>query len=355
VSAGSEVYVELEFGGGVEISGRVTRSNQPVSGAIVIFEPKDARTQTRASAQSDNSGRYRVAGLEPGDYRVMVNEISRAGSFETSYTVRGGSAFDIDIKGVSIRGRVSDGDSGEGIIEAQLSLERVGSGGGGGFFGGYDRPSGPGGAFTLELPDEGVWRLRVSKSGYGQEIVEIDLTRGGPRDLDVKLFKNDGTIISVVDARDGRTLSPMVRVADGLGRTAFEGMLRARADGTVRMPLAAGQYRATITVAGYATQIVSITAPSSGMRIGMTPGGALVIESSASAVRRARLLTSSGEPYPLARFGGADGIIAIQPRTNQFAGIAPGSYVLQLLDDAGGVASTQPVTIAEGQTARANL
>jgi hypothetical protein len=151
----------------------------------------------------------------------------------------------------------------------------------------------------------------------------------------------------VVDARDGRALEATVVVRD-LGRHIVANSLSgADEEGTLNIPLADGSYLLSTSASGYGTATVPVTAPSQGLRVGLTPGGTLVIESPRDLRGRARLVQPDGEQYVQCWCNGI-AEIELSGRRTTVEHVTPGSYTLEVLDG-DEVAARAPVTLREGQ------
>src|SRR6202011_3531962 len=108
VDPGSSVQVDIQFKTSTVISGRVTRNGQPLPNVMVMFNPRNAQSQTQASGTADNNGAYQISGLDDGSYSVGVIDIDRSNAFSSTYDVHGSGNYDIDIKTATLRGRVID-------------------------------------------------------------------------------------------------------------------------------------------------------------------------------------------------------------------------------------------------------
>lgn len=344
VSAGSESTVDLEFRSDVVIRGRVTKDDAPAANVQVMFRPDDAKIETNSSARTDSEGNYEVSGLENGAYTVDVFNMGTFTSFHTSYTVTGSGRFDIDIRGAAVRGQVSDGDTGEAIAGARVDLTSAA---------GTSRAFGPSsmsdqsGNFTVDGVTPGDYRVRAQKDGYGQQIIDATVSDIGVDGLSLKLYKTDGLALRVVDARDNRALDAFFRLRDAQGREAFRGFGNARADGTVVIPVSAGAYPVTISTSGYAMRSVTANAPSAAVTIGMTPGGVLVVDSSAAAPVRIRITDPQGQNVSQTFW--SDDAMTVSPGRNEVARLAPGIYTIDVLGDDGQVKTSKQVTMVEGQ------
>ncbi|HSN69102.1 MAG TPA: carboxypeptidase regulatory-like domain-containing protein, partial [Thermoanaerobaculia bacterium] len=342
VTAGGETYVDLDFGSGNRVSGRVTRGGSPVGGANVIFQLKAGSSGAGGSTRTDGQGAYSIEGLEDGVYNVVVMDMTTMASHRTDYTVSGGGSFDIAMSAAALRGRVIDRETQEGISGVAVQLDS-------------DQTSGMrfppiqtdgSGGFRLEGVAAGNYRLRASRAGYGPETLDVSVTGDSEQDVELRMSRSDGVEIRVVDRRDGRALSAFISVADATGRLALEEYL---SQSNKKLSLSPGVYRAAISVSGYAPAVADIRSPGGPFTIALSPGGSLRIDSSSAERRRARIVDSSGRPIVRGRIT-APSEMTIDAAGATVTGIEPGNYTLEILDAGGGVASRHSFAIVEGQT-----
>ncbi len=347
VDPGSSVQVDLQFKSSTVIGGRVTRNGQPLANAIVAFYPRGGQTQGNASSTTDSNGSYTISGLEDGSYSVSVVDFNRSGSFNASYTVSGSSTYDIDIKSATLRGTVVDSTTGEPVADARVQIQTVG-GNAPGMLTSRVATTDSSGAFLLDNVQSGSYQATAQKDGYGHDVRNFAIGDTPPDDLQLKIAPSDGVTLRVVDARDNRLLSANVmRVIDAQGREVESGGFRfSSTPEPVRLTLAPGRYNVTLTAMGYAPQVVNVISPST-QTVALTPGGTLLLRSKGSAPQRVRLVDPNGAFYPR----GMNGIFTIDPAplTTTLNNVAAGNYTLQVLDTAGNVTNTIPVTVVQGQ------
>jgi hypothetical protein len=342
VTAGSVQQVDLAFGRGHTITGRVTREGRPVGSAIVSFQPRDRRIRTVAASTASADGYYTAEGLQEGEYDVMVSERSSMQGHSAIYTVQGSARYDIEMRSTSLRGTVVDASTGEPLPGATIALVDAG------------RPrfisatSDQRGAFTLEGLSEGSHQLRAEKKGYGQQILDVTVSTTPPQDVRFTLSPAAGIRVKVVDARDGRSISASVAAFDAAGRVA--GNASGGPDGVATLPLAPGVYRLVVGASGLAAQNVRVSVPSAEFVVGLTPGGRLLIRSNAPKRQLGRMLLPGGEPY-VRGWWEPSGQIVLEPGLTTLENVSPGTYTVVLLDDSGNAATSKQVTILEGRTA----
>jgi hypothetical protein len=342
LAPGVSVQVDLTFSEGNSVQGRVARNGTPVSGARVMFRAKDRRNSSQALGTSMDDGSYSVRGLQDGEYDLNAADMQTMQSFSVSCTVTGPSRCDVDMRGSQVRGTVMDSGTGEPISGASVSMlpsatRFVAS-----------TTTDARGSFTLDSLAPGTYQVRADKKGYGQQILDLNVTEGPAQDLSFRLSKTEGARLRVVDGRDGRDIGAMVAAIDPAGRVAYE-TFGGGADGVYNLPLTPGAYKLVIVATGLAPRNVRMVVPSAEMRVALSPGGRLVINSSSAQNESAKLLASTGEAYLRGRWD-PTGTIILQPGRTTMDNVAPGSYTLVVLDASGNAKVTKQVTMAEGRT-----
>jgi protocatechuate 3,4-dioxygenase beta subunit len=357
VEPGSTVNVDLEFKSDVVIRGRVTKDGQPMANAAIGFMPRGAQASTNASAQTDSSGNYEVSGLDDATYTVQIFDIQRTAPFTTQYTVKGPGTFDIDIRSSTLRGRVLDATTGAPLADARVEVRATG-GDMTSMLSSRAAVTSSDGTFLIDNVARGNYEAKADREGYGHAMRSI-VVGDTPEELEFKLSPTSGVSITVVDARDNRTIAANVaRVTDAQGKEIDTSPIFrfTNTPEPVKLTLAPGSYRVTLTAFGYAPQTVNIMAPSS-PTVRMSPGGTLVIRSKASTITRARLVDSAGNAYVRGPFGGANGIFTVDPSPGitTLQNIAAGSYRLQILGAGDVPTKSVAVTVIDGQQATVDV
>jgi len=353
LAAGGSQQVSIDFRGDVVIRGRVLRNGRPLSSANVSFYPRKSGAQSSASVSTDEQGLYTVSGVEEGEYNVSVVDVQRFSPYNTTYTVRGSSTFDIDYKAGSVRGRVIDASTNEAIENATVQFRS--STPGSEMRGTRTSVTDSNGVFTIDFVNPGSYIINASRDGFGNTMQDLVLGESGRDELELELSRNDGVTLTIVDARDGRTINGIAWVYDGQGRLVYDSQSAMRfgdAARELRLPLAPGSYSATVTSFNYAPVQVSIQSPSPA-KVALSPGGTIVVRSRHNERRRMRLLDSRGMPYP--RFGVAPMPRDLPPGTATLEHIAPGAYTLVLLNDDDSTATMTQVRVREGETVTVEL
>ena len=61
----------------------------------------------------------------------------------------------------------------------------------------------PDGTFRIDSVSPGNYHVRAQKSGYGQQIQDVMVSESGSSPVELRLAKQDGVSLRVVDGRDG--------------------------------------------------------------------------------------------------------------------------------------------------------
>jgi len=344
---GGTAQVDIDFKSSTVIRGRITQNGAPAAQTRVMFMPRGASSQTSAGAMTDANGRYEVSGLDDGTYTVQT--VNAAFSpYSTQYEVHGSDTFDINIKTVTVKGHVIDAADSKPLNEASVELRSGQSA-----FGGQSAITDSSGNFTIENVAAGSYQITADKSGYGHDARQITITDTTPEDVQFQLSPSDGITIRAVDTRDNTALTVNVlRVVDAQGnelpsQSGFFGSSE-----VVKLALAPGTYRVTVTARNYAPQTISMTSPSQ-QTVRFSPGGTLMLHSTASSPRRVRLVDSAGVTHGMNPL--SQGIFTLPPGTTPINNIAAGHYRLEFLDSTDRVIKTVEMDVEDGKQADYNV
>jgi hypothetical protein len=318
---GSAAPVEIVFGGGYTIRGRITRGGKLLTGGWVWFQPADRQNQAPITAEA-RSGEYEAAGLAAGSYTIVVRMMTGSSVFKEEYTVAGDARHDIEVRGSSIRGHVIDARTSAPLAEAGVFIDASGA----------RATTDSAGMFVIDVEGDGTVQLRVQRQRYQPATREVVVTGGQAPPVELQLEPAEATAVRVVDAVSGRPLEAYVTVADGR-KTVFSAGSTAD-EGLARVFVAPGTYSVSVYAQGYAQGSGSLVAPGPEVRVAMTRGGTVVIQSKSGAHVSGRLTRAGGNPIPIFDRG---------------LNVPAGSYMLEVLDKAK-VTGSYPVVVVEGQT-----
>ncbi|HEV7919385.1 MAG TPA: carboxypeptidase regulatory-like domain-containing protein [Thermoanaerobaculia bacterium] len=319
---GTAAPVEIVFGGGYTVRGRVTRGGKPLTNAFVTFQPADRQNQGFIFAEA-RSGEYEAAGLSAGAYSIGVRMMNGSSIFKEDLTVAGDARHDIDVRGSSIRGHVVDARTSAPLAEALVFIDASGA----------QATTDSSGAFVIDVEGDGTVQLRTQRARYQPVTRDVTVTGGQPPPVELQLEPAEASLVRVVDAVNGRPLEAYVSVSDG-HQTVFSTTSTAD-DGIARVFVAPGTYQLTVHSQGYAQMGASLVAPGPEVRVVMTRGGTVVIQSRSGQHVRGRLTRPGLGPIPI---------------FDRALNVPAGSFVLEVLDPASKVAGSYPVVVLDGQT-----
>ena len=329
-----EVMAEILFEDGLSISGTVTRAGVPVSGARI--NAFGSATGRQASGRADESGAFRLSGLEAGRTTVMAFSENFGAQARQTVELSADTSIDLVIPTARLSGTVVDDVSGlplEASVELQLAT-----------------PPPPGtpsprlqmstdtsGRFGFEDLEAADFRLTARRSGYESLTQTVKPTEAG-EDLRLPLKRGSGLALEARDAQMGFGLrSLFVRVQEG-AVDAFFGAVSLDGDGKGEIPgLPPGSYVVTAQAQGYApVRIPNVMAPATVLRLLFTPGGAVEFKTTeeflAQGPRSGQLVSLTGTPVGMGP-GGPDSF-RLSRLTQRIENLAPGRYRLTL---AGGI------------------
>jgi hypothetical protein len=182
--------------------------------------------------------------------------------------------------------------------------------------------------------------------GYAQRVQSITVTGGSAPDVELRVEGGTPVTIRVVDAATGGVPSNAnASVMDAKGGFVGGGMQRDEEG--VRVYLQPGRYTVTGFAPGYVPgQKVEFTAPVSEVRVALHRAGRVVFR--AAEAHRVRIVTPGAAKPVWNGNVGPGGTPAAEF-------VPPGTYVLEILTNAGAVDKSLPVTVIAGQTTTVQL
>ncbi len=351
------VTAELVFDQGYTLSGTVTQAGQPVAGAMV-FAALQGGGGRQASSSTDDSGAYRLTGLQDGTYTVMaISALAGTGSSKRqTITLSADQTLDIAFPSAKIAGQVVDANGNVPLANATVTIaeQQTGAGMGG------QRPTttDSNGQFSFSGLDEATYTLSTSRPDFQLDTRDATATDQGTDGLVVALKRGAGIGIKVVDGLAGVPLpAVMMRVFDPQSAPVFgPSSIALDSEGQGEIPsLPPGMYSLIASASGYApSRLDGVTVPSANVTIALTPGGSVLIQAGpktlASGTASGTIATAAGQPALLSLFN-LQGRIAISEPNVQLRNVPAGAYVLSLPT----VNVAQTFAVGEGATAVVTL
>ena len=323
-----EAESEIVFEGNGALSGRVSRGGKPIAQARVFV---GGRSGGRGgSGRTDESGAYRIEGLEPGDYNVNVQPGSGGGrAISKEVRIDGEASLDFDLPMASLYGLVVDGATKQPLADARVTAALDGNAEGRTGYATTDSN----GRFAVEEVEPGAYKLTFRRPGYQEARDSATATEAGGNAGTIEMTRGEGLALIV---RDGIYQIPLrsasVRVKDGAGLVVTSSWLSLDGDGKGEIAsVPPGRYTLVLGADGYATRILEgIVVPGAPLPVALTPGGSVEIRpgEASRAKGSATLLNALGQPYPY-RAWGAEGRVTLPAAGSELLGnLAPGSYTL---------------------------
>jgi len=337
VKAGSETQVDLNFAKRVAVHGTVTWNwKQP--GVVV-------RLGGEATATTNNDGAYALS-VAPGEYDVTLRYMTAKLPFEKNVVVTGDAEINFELKTSDLHVALVDADTkaaikgGVAILDRETKYQEMSA------------ATGPDGQIGFPIVPGRPITLRAASDDYAS--VYEDVAPDANAMITIALTKSGGTVVRIVDARDGSTIFGEIVVRDANGTYAATANKFDSNTGTVTLHLTPGTYQFSSSAEGYGSATITANVPPENeVRIPLLRGGSLLLRAASDIKATARLILPNGQPYVRCWCNGiAD--IPINDRTTLVDRIAPGNYTLEVTPR-GGKARHFPVTVAEGQTVAVSI
>ncbi|HEV7514810.1 MAG TPA: carboxypeptidase regulatory-like domain-containing protein [Thermoanaerobaculia bacterium] len=256
-----EVRLDLEFPGGLTLSGHLRRAGQPVPGAIVGVRGTDV--ESHGTGRSDTQGAFQIEGLKTGTYELVVSTLAAGQLHKETLEITADREVEVDLPTAEVRGKVVDADDGSPVAEAAVSLEPVSPGGSirSGLPGRV--LTGPDGAFVLEGGAEGDYRVVARKDLYAPAEAPVHLADGrGVDDVKLAMTAAKGLRFTVHDATGSSPATVSAALLDPAGQVLLIGEYPVSDGGRVRISEApAGHWRLVVAAGNTATATAAVDVP----------------------------------------------------------------------------------------------
>jgi uncharacterized GH25 family protein len=300
VTAGAETVLDLEFGGGLMLTGRVLRGGEPLTGAMIFASGGDV--DEGGMGRTGPQGAFRIEGLKPGTYDLTLTQFEKGlEHHERGVEVRGNRDITIEIASQRVSGSVVDGSDLSPLEGAMVTIEDA-QPAEGRRFQGFQRGSrsDANGAFSITDVGEGSYRVKASKEGYAPAESTVQIGAGTDvDDLRLSLSPTQGLTFEVQSASGGRFGEVHAALVDGNGRAVTSGRYTAGENGRVRVSTAPpGQWRLLVSAPGTAVSGLDVTVPGEPVRVVLSPGATLVVKARGLTGRgRLTVTGADGQPF----------------------------------------------------------
>nr|MBP7149744.1 carboxypeptidase regulatory-like domain-containing protein [Acidobacteriota bacterium] len=336
----AEAAVELPFGLGLKLSGRVLLARQPVSGALVFASADNGRGT--APVRTDQEGKFNLEGLEADTYTVQVMEWSKGISHREVVVLDATRDITINIPTSRVAGRVLDAGDRQPIAGAVVTLTREGD----------DNPmrgmagmgaatSAADGAFSIDHVAPGAWKLSARKDGYAVSGQLVSVMSGQDAgNVEVVLEPTEGLTLEV-RLPGGRPASQVeLALLDAAGQVMSTGTRQTGENGRVRLASApAGSWELLIGAPGAAMLSTGVTAPGGPYAIELPPACRLQVRVADLVATRGSgaisLVGADGRQQRFLAWGGALNELRLVDGQINFEQLPPGQWTVYVRGDDG--------------------
>ncbi|HEX3555989.1 MAG TPA: carboxypeptidase-like regulatory domain-containing protein [Thermoanaerobaculia bacterium] len=174
----SESLLDLDFGKGATLSGRVLLDGAPLAGAEVVML---STSGNHATARSAYDGQFQLRGLKPGPAFLMIIAARGALGYDRTVEIDGDGDLTIEIQTGVLRGQVSAEATGEPVTDATIRIQRTQQGPAS-FLSTPGARSGEDGTFETRLA-AGAYKVTVQKAGYAPAEATAEVRPGAAGSL----------------------------------------------------------------------------------------------------------------------------------------------------------------------------
>ncbi len=294
-----ETFLDLEFGGGLTLTGRVLLGSRPLVGAWVAVE--GFNVDAEGSSAAGPEGRFRIDDLLEGTYRLSVVDLQSGFRHLEELSLSGNRDILIAPETGGLAGQVLDASDASPLFGVSLSLQPAA--GTGGLIEPHAGSTDSQGRFRFENVVKGAYRLVARKEGHATAELAAAVEAGSPRqDLELRLGPTRGLVLEVVSAASGSPDFIWAAAADGAGRVVGGGFVEATESGRFRLatvPEGSWEVHVTTQAAGLVTLPAQVPGPP--LRVVLPPACRLEISvpalSDLPLLATVTLLDPEGRPY----------------------------------------------------------
>ena len=354
-----EVELDLEFGSGFTLSGRVIRRGEPVSGAYVVASGTGFGGSPRGTTLGDGS--FRLEGLSAGIYRVSASDPLGGGSAETTVAIEDDTEVDLTLAAARLEGAVVSSLDRAPIRGATVSLIRSEADPSPTLW----RPKLSGttdveGAYRLADVALGSYRVTVRAEGFAAAEGTYEVRSEDQADrIDFALDPNEGATLRVRLWTGSPASELWVAGLDPSGRIAWNLSATCDAEGVARITtLPPGEHRLLVGASGAATAEGTVVSPGGELDLFLPQPGLVRLSAPTVAARDALLAVSAvdaaGTPYRILGPIGSRGEQNLWVARGLEMQLPPGRWTLSATGP-DGVSLSAQVTVSAGSRTIAEL
>ena len=343
----AEVRRDLVFGEGHLLSGRVIHGDEPLSGAKISVQGLGIAAEL--GALTDHEGRFELADVSPGRYRVGVSDPRKLVIQNRDIELVGDLDLLFDISTVVVSGRVFSAVDGQPLDHVMITLvQRFGSDDASVF----SSPTDGEGFFGFPRIPPGSFRLSLSKPGYAARQQPLEVT-ANQEPLRFELEPTPGLDLLptyLASNRQPSYVSVALLGGDGLLRLKTTGSVTA---GRVHLPtIPPGSWRLLVQAPGSSLVELSIETPGDPVSVVLPPGGRLslrvppLLETATAAT--ARLSDEQGRPLrSFDTYGAPTSAWRVEAGLATIEGVPAGQWIVKVETETGD--AWQGIVVTDGR------
>jgi protocatechuate 3,4-dioxygenase beta subunit len=327
------VTLDLDFGGGLTLTGRILRRGKPLTGASVWVA--GVERSGRAWGESDYEGRFRLEGLEPGRYRLQISDFGSGTSHAEEIEMVRDEEILIELEGGTVSGRVTAERGGAPLAGVSIVLEpRADSGA---RLQAKGVTSDDSGSFRLEEVSPGEYDLLASKAGYAAQARSLRITGDAEiAGVDLALSRVEGLTLDLRLPVGGAPSTVSYAVLDPQDKVFMSGSAPVTNEGRVRLTtIPDGSWTILLKASGAAIRTIQADAPQEELVVALQPAAQLQVRieeltQDSSAVATLRVVASDGRPFKSIGWRGLEDRWRLYGGHVSVDGLPPGRWILNI-------------------------
>lgn len=305
----TEATLDLEFGEGWVLSGRVSSGGQPVAGATVSVRGRDV--VGGGDASTSQAGDFRIQDLKSGSFNLSV-QTAQGFVHGQEIALTADLELEIALATGEVRGVVLDSVDRAPIAGAEVILKPPpGAESGASFWRVRSTQTDSRGAFRISEVATGTWSVAAERSGYARaERIAVIGTGTDLEEIELELQPTEGVSLEV---RGGGGRVPEMLIAsvtDAAGRAVAGGIYTPTDTGRVRLrDVPAGSWEVLLNADDSAVMQIQVVVPGPAVPVALVPAATLELVvpglSGSDLVARASLADPAGRPFRVPDWSGS--------------------------------------------------
>ncbi|MEM1249807.1 MAG: carboxypeptidase regulatory-like domain-containing protein [Acidobacteriota bacterium] len=297
-----EMVLDLEFGGGLTLTGQIVGQSGPQAGVRLWASGKSKGVI--AQATTDEGGRFVLEGLEADTYDLSFGNNSARNRQEVQ--LDSDREVLLEMSASRISGRVLT-RAGEPVPAAALSVRALVSEDAPGTFFMVDQPtSDDQGNFVIEQVPPGSYRVQAEREVWGTGHADISVTESDVDGLQIVLEQSGGLRFRVTTFGGSPVRAVSAIAVDANDNPVSTGSYEAGQDGFHIESIPNGTWRLHVLAPGSAAVAVDVTVPGEGLEVVLPRSGALRVSVpellGAPSAAKLRIRDAEGRPYLVPNF-----------------------------------------------------